>query len=115
MAGGQRDDAVGADRGWMHAGRCKNLSRPWMPLYIADYLRDTRHLNAAEHGAYLLLIMQYWTAGTLPNDDQRLARITCTSEAEWKKIRPIIEPFFEPGWRHKRIDGELARSSEISS
>lgn len=88
------------------------MSRPWMPLYVADYLRDTRHLTAAEHGAYLLLIMQYWTAGSLPSDDARLARIASMSEAEWREARPIIAELFEPGWRHKRIDDELAKSAE---
>lgn len=88
------------------------MSRPWMPLYVADYLRDTRHLTASEHGAYLLLIMQYWTAGSLPSDDARLARIASMSEAEWREARPIIAELFEPGWRHKRIDDELAKSAE---
>lgn len=83
-----------------------------MPLWIADYLRDTRHLAAAEHGAYLLLIMQYWTAGSLPDDDSRLARIACMSESEWHTTRPVIEVLFEAGWRHKRIDEELAKSAE---
>jgi uncharacterized protein YdaU (DUF1376 family) len=86
-----------------------------MPLYVADYLRDTRHLDAAEHGAYLLLIMQYWTAGCLPSDDSRLARIACMTESEWKKAKTVIEPFFEPGWRHKRIDEELAEARQLSS
>lgn len=88
------------------------MSRPWMPLYIADYLRDTRHLTAAEHGAYLLLIMQYWTAGCLPHDDARLARLASMSETEWAHVRPIISELFEPGWKHKRIDDELAKSAE---
>ena len=91
------------------------MSRPWMPLYVADYLRDTRRLTAAEHGAYLLLIMEYWTSGALPDDDRQLSRIACMSAAEWRRARPNVQPFFTEGWKHKRIDAELARSAEISS
>jgi uncharacterized protein YdaU (DUF1376 family) len=86
-----------------------------MPLYVADYLRDTRKLTAAEHGAYLLLIMEYWTSGELPDDDRQLARIASMTPAEWRKARPNVQPFFVDGWKHKRIDAELARSAEISS
>ncbi len=91
------------------------MSRPWMPLYVADYLRDTRRLTAAEHGAYLLLIMEYWTAGELPDDDRQLSRIACMTSAEWRRTRPNVQPFFTDGWKHKRIDAELAKSAEISS
>jgi len=86
-----------------------------MPLYVADYLRDTRRLTAAEHGAYLLLIMEYWTAGELPDDDRQLARIACMSASEWRKAKPNVEVFFAAGWQHKRINAELAKSAEISS
>ena len=86
-----------------------------MPLYVADYLRDTRRLTAAEHGAYLLLIMEYWTTGVLPDDDRQLSRIASMTPAEWRRARPNVQPFFTDGWRHKRIDAELARSAEISS
>jgi hypothetical protein len=37
-----------------------------------DYITK---LPKAEHGAYLLLIMEYWTSGELPADDRQLARI----------------------------------------
>ena len=94
----------------------KVTARPdtWMPLYIGDYLADTRRLKAAEHGAYLLLIMEYWQAGGLPDDDRQLARIACMTDREWKIARPIIEKRFQPGWRHKRIDAELAKAAVMS-
>lgn len=82
------------------------MSLPFMPLYIPDYLADTAHLDALESGAYLHLIMHYWMNGGLPQDDRSLARIAKTTEKQWKSIRPRIEAFFRPGWRHGRIDRE---------
>ena len=89
-------------------------TRPWMPLYIADYRADTARLSTAEHGAYLLLIMEYWHAGGLPDDDKLLARIAGMSGRQWKKAKPTIQPLFQPGWKHKRIDAELERASTIA-
>jgi uncharacterized protein YdaU (DUF1376 family) len=87
-------------------------SPPWMPLYIGDYRADTTHLNAVQHGAYLLLIMHYWQQAGLPDDDEQLARIACMTIAEWRKHRPVIRAFFGEGWRHKRIDQEIERAVE---
>lgn len=88
------------------------MSRPWMPLYIADYLADTGHLRAAESGAYLHLIMHYWQRGCLPTEDRQLATIAKMTDVEWQEARPVIEPLFQLGWRHKRVDTELARAEE---
>src|SRR6185436_4083577 len=87
---------------------------PWMPLNIADYLRDTTHLDAEQSGAYLHLIMAYWVAGKLPNDNRQLAKIARVLPQKWRYQRPVLEAFFGPGFSsHKRIDRELQRAAEI--
>lgn len=84
---------------------------PYMRLYIADYLADTAHLSAAQHGAYLLLIMNYWQTGrALPADDSKLARIARMTPKEWAEHGPMLAEFFhdiDGAWHHKRIDHEL--------
>lgn len=91
------------------------MKLPWMPLDVPDYLADTRHLGALEHGIYMLLIMHYWQTGGLPDDEKQLARIACATPTEFRGARPIIEKFFLPGWKHKRIDFELDKARKISS
>jgi uncharacterized protein YdaU (DUF1376 family) len=86
-------------------------ARPWMPFFVGDYRADTQHLSTAQHG-YLLLIMHYWQHGGLPDDDEQLARIVGMTAAEWRKNRPAIRAFFGDGWRHARIEREIATASE---
>lgn len=81
--------------------------RPWMKLWVADYLGDTQHLTTLEHGAYLLLIMAYWQRGSLPADEDDLARIARLSPYLWKKHRETLAGLFGPGWRHKKIDEQI--------
>jgi uncharacterized protein YdaU (DUF1376 family) len=90
------------------------MKRPWMPLYVGDYLGDTGHLTTAQHGAYLLLMMHYWRKGELPDDDRQLSKITKLPLKTWCDYRPILRDFFHDGWRHKRIDAELERMVRLS-
>lgn len=87
-------------------------ARPFMPLFVGDYIGDTQHLSRSEHGGYMLLIMAYWAkGGPLPDDDKVLRRITLSSTPyEWKKLRKNLQNFFtvrDGLWHHKRIDFEL--------
>lgn len=91
------------------------MSSPlWMPLYVRDYLADTGELTTLEHGAYMLLIMNYWQKGGLPTDDAKLAQITRLSLKQWRVIKPTISKLFSSRWEHKRIDAELASAAAIS-
>ena len=82
----------------------------WMPFYVGDYLKDTRHLTTEQHGAYDLLIMEHWNAGSLPDDDGMLARLSKLTPARFAKHSAILRGFFYPdGGRlfHKRVLREL--------
>ncbi|MGH8387655.1 MAG: DUF1376 domain-containing protein [Pseudomonas sp.] len=82
---------------------------PYMQLYVADYLADTMHLTTEEHGAYLLLIFNYWQTGK-PIPVTRLARITRLSNERWTDVeRSLAEFFNERGneWVHDRIERDL--------
>jgi uncharacterized protein YdaU (DUF1376 family) len=87
----------------------------WMPLNVSDYLRDTTHLSAAEHGAYCLLIMHYWKDGGLPESEDFIRRLTHLSAELWIESRPVLAALFDEGWKHKRIDAELTKAAELIS
>ncbi|PZM07599.1 YdaU family protein [Rhizobium tubonense] len=70
---------------------------PTMPLHTDSYLADTTHLNAQEHGAYLLLLMVAWrSAGLhLPDDDKLLARYAKVDPRTWAHLKAVIMSFWE--------------------
>jgi len=88
---------------------------PCMPFWTDAYLGDTNHLKTIEHGAYMLLLITAWRTknGKLPDNDDLLARYTRLTKDKWRKIRPILEPFFdiENGeWIQGRLQDEREAS-----
>src|ERR1700730_7187726 len=90
------------------------MKRHWMPLYIADYLAGTAHLSTVEHGAYLLLLMHYWSKGAPPSNDEIARRVTRMTSHQWAKSLPILKSLFSEGWRHERLETEIAKVIEKS-
>ena len=87
---------------------------PFMQLYVADYLADTQHLTTEQHGAYLLLLMTMWrNAGSLPNDEKKLARIAHVSLKRWHIIAGDVMAFFDISdgrITQKRLSEELQKA-----
>ena len=81
-----------------------------LPLKVDRYLADTRHLSAAQHGAYLLLLMTAWRSkdNSLPDDDDFLARCACMDRRTWKRNKVAVMSFWDIGqdakWRQKTLD-----------
>lgn len=87
----------------------------WMPLYVADYLADTSRLTTEQHGAYLLLLIDYWRNGSLPDDDVVLAQITRMTPDAWSNARSTLQAYFkhEDGrWVHNRVEAELLKAKQ---
>ncbi len=82
---------------------------PYIQLYVADYLADTMHLTTEEHGAYLLLIMNYWQTGK-PIPKARLQKIARLPSERWATVEDSLSEFFtDTGteWVHERIERDL--------
>lgn len=98
-------------------------SLPYMQLYTSDYLADTAHLTTEEHGAYLLLLMNYWQRSKpLDNSNGRLAHVARLSAERWKEVEPVLAEFFiidGDTWTQSRIERDLdkirAKSSKLSA
>lgn len=69
---------------------------PAMTLWTDRYLADTRHLNRAQHGSYLILLMEAWRRPrcSLPADDAFLAQLAGCSPAEWEADKATILRFW---------------------
>lgn len=92
--------------------------RPFMQLYVSDFIGDTLHLSTEQIGAYMLLLMAMWNAGgRLPNDDAKLARVARLSVKKWKGISADMMPFFTVDGgtiAHNRLTKELQKSESKS-
>lgn len=92
-------------------------SDTWMPFYVGDYLSATNRLTTEQHGAYLLILLDYWKNGSPPNDDAVLAQIARLSPPAWKKAKPALIGFFEivdGNLVQKRVEKERERAADIT-
>lgn len=67
-----------------------------MPLWVSDFLGDTLDLDAAEVGAYMLLLMAQWNrdGNSLPHDQKKLQRVARCGR-NWSRVWSQIERYFE--------------------
>lgn len=90
----------------------------YFEFYPGDYLRDTTRLTLIEHGAYLRLLIAYYSEEkALPADVGELYVITCAvSSADKVAVKKVADRFFPiaaDGLRHKaRVDEEIAKAQK---
>ncbi len=92
---------------------------PFFRFFVGDYHADTRHLSTEEHGAYLLLLIDYWQKGFLKNDPSKLKNICQLSRHKFNKYFPTLLEFFEDSGDgyliNKRMEKELQHAGKKSA
>lgn len=92
----------------------------YFQFYIDDYMRDCEELSIAQHGAYLRLMLWYYSIGKpIPaNDPHRIYnRCGAKSFEEQRSVDFVLTEYFQLDktvWRHKRIDDEISAFHEKS-
>jgi uncharacterized protein YdaU (DUF1376 family) len=88
----------------------------YFEFYPGDYLRDTMRLTLAEHGAYLRLLMAYYSdEQPLPAENDALFRIvSAQNSAEKSAVLKVADLFFpvtrDGVRRNARADTEIAKA-----
>ena len=101
-------------------------TRPWMPLYVADFQADTLDLGTAEVGVYLALLMIAWRRddAAIPNDMEWLKRSLQRCFADFhghhfNRIVPkLLQRYFKltgDKWRNKRLTKERQTAAKFSA
>lgn len=89
------------------------MADPYFPIYPGDYLRDTRGLSLDEHGAYFLLLMNYYAEEGIPSDKDRLYRtcgaLTPKDQAAVDHIVGKYFPIIKGRFTNKRADEEIEK------
>jgi uncharacterized protein YdaU (DUF1376 family) len=65
-----------------------------MPFMVDRYLQKTENLSLEQHGAYCLLLFAMWKEkGSVPDDDDVLARKLRVGVRQWIKLKDVLRPF----------------------
>lgn len=90
-----------------------------MPWVDADFRRKTLRLSRVQKDAYKNLLQACFDCeGVLPDDGKLLARICDLDIRTFRKHQPVLMAFFyaaPEGWRHSRIDSDLARIARVKA
>lgn len=98
----------------------RDKAPPYIPLYHEAFLADenVQDMDTTEIGAFFLLLLKAWhpeRRGTLPDDDDRLARWAKVTPADWAIAKPRVMAAWklkDGKWHQKRLKREWANATQ---
>ena len=82
---------------------------PAFQFYPRDFLSDEKQavMTNAESGAYMRLLCHCWLEGSIPNDQDRLARLVGTSPEDFAGLWPNLEPCFQSNGNGRLVNPRI--------
>jgi uncharacterized protein YdaU (DUF1376 family) len=91
--------------------------QPFMPLFFGDLLAATPTWDGEERAVYVLLLAYQWTAGPLPNDVKRLAKMCQYDAKRFAALWQTVGPKFSlcgDGLLNERLEQHREKSVKLS-
>ena len=93
--------------------------RPFMQLYVSDFVGDTLTLTTEHIGAYLLLLIALWNADGALDDDEEILAVTARLPIDrWRVIWGRLSKYFviaDGKVTHNRLTKELEKFASKSA
>ena len=94
------------------------MSQPFMPLFFGDFLASTPTWDGEERSLYLLLLAYQWSAGPLPKDIKKLAKM-CQYDFDCFQLiwmQNVRQKFDETpdGLINRRLEQHRTKAASIS-
>lgn len=93
------------------------MKQPFMPLFFGDLLASTQTWEGEERALYIVLLACQWSAGPLPTDPRRIAKMAQYDPDTFAKLWEMVSTKFiqsADGLINARLEQHRDRASEIS-
>ena len=90
---------------------------PYLPLFFGDLLAATALWSGEERALYVLLLAYQWTAGPLPREPLKLARMAQYDPAKFRALWKTVGQKFSTsgsGLVNQRLEQHRAKSQQVS-
>jgi uncharacterized protein YdaU (DUF1376 family) len=91
-------------------------TQPFLPLFFGDLLAATPTWEGEERALYVLLLAYQWTAGPLPTDPKRIAKMCQYDTKTFTKLWVVVGRKFsetDAGLLNERLEQHRERSKAI--
>lgn len=92
------------------------MTQPFLPLFFGDLLAATPTWDGEERALYVLLLAYQWSAGAIPDDPKRIAKMCQYDPKTFASLWKVVGKKFvsvDGGLANPRLEEHRAKAKEI--